>query len=98
LAPERVRLGEPLLVTGRTDERSTAQPHFGTEHPHERAAADARLADDGDDARDAAHHVVERLAQSREGLRPSNESLEVEAGRLARMGEGGIVASSLGLR
>ena len=35
LAPERVRFGQTLLMTGGAHERSAAEPHFGAEHLHE---------------------------------------------------------------
>ena len=82
----------------RAHQRPAAKPHLRTEHLHQRAAAHPGLTDHCDHARHAARHVVERLRESRQRLRPPPEAVQIEPAQRPHVGEGRVVGPRLGLR
>ena len=85
-------------MAGSAHERPATEPDFRSEHLHERAAPHAALPDHGDDARDAARHVVERLGEARQRLRAPDEAIEVEAAGVAPVRDRRVVRARFGLR
>jgi hypothetical protein len=84
--PERVGVGKEVLVTSADDERPTTEADLWLQRANQCGRADAALADYGDDAPDAAHHVVEVVRESGEVLGAPDESAKVEPieGRASR--------------